>query len=87
MLLIVMFKNNKPWKLTIDPNQTLLNLKKEITSHYELINKEINIKCGTEIYDNTNDSKTLSELNIAKLVQVVKVYDPGFSLHSNIKIY
>ncbi len=77
MLLLITFKGKKIWKLDIDTNRTLLDLKNEIINHYELGNKKINIKNGNDILDETSDSKTLKDLNIVKYVQVVEVYKPG----------
>ena len=77
MLLIISFKGKKIWKLNIDTNRTLLDLKNQIIDHYELGNIKINIKNGNDILDEASDSKTLADLNIAKYVQVIQVYKPG----------
>ena len=77
MLLIISFKGKKIWKLDIDTNRTLLDLKNQIINHYDLGNKKINIKNGNDILDEASDSKTLADLNIVKYVQVIQVYKPG----------
>ena len=77
MLLLISFKGKKIWKLNIDNNRTLLDLKNQIINHYDLGNKKINIKNGNDILDEASDSKTLADLNIVKYVQVIQVYKPG----------
>ena len=77
MMLIIYWKNNKPFKLEISDSKTLLDLKKEIANHFGENFTGFNIMNGNDIIDSSKNSSTLRELGIKRLIRLPKDYNPG----------
>ena len=77
MKLIIIWKNNKPWNLEIDENKTILQLKKEIASHYKEDYTGFNILNGNKLFDSQSDSKTLAQCEIKRYIRLPDNYVPG----------
>ena len=77
MMLIIYWKNNKPFKLEISDSKTLLDLKKEIAKHFGENFTGFNIMNGNDIIDSSKNSSTLSELGIKRLIRLPLDYNPG----------
>lgn len=84
MMLIIYWKNNKPFKLEISDSKTLLDLKKEIANHFNENYTGFNIMNGNDIIDSSKNSCTLRELGIKKLIRLPLDYNPGNNTFFNI---
>ena len=73
MMLIIYWKNNKPFKLEISDSKTLLDLKQEIAKHFGENFTGFNVLNGSELID----SSTLRELGIKRLIRLPLDYNPG----------
>lgn len=79
MKIIVVWKCQKPWKLKIDENITILDLKKLIAEHYNLKFNTFNILNENKIIGSQSDSKTIIEYGIKKMIRLTDNYEPGIS--------
>lgn len=79
MSLIIAWKNNPPWRLEIDPNKTILDLKKKISEHYNGTNIGFCFSSGNKIIDNSNNSKSLTQCHIDRIIRLPDDYDPKVS--------
>ena len=77
MMLIIYWKNNRPFKLEISDSKTLLDLKQEIARHFGENFTEFNVMNGNDIIDSSKNSSTLRELNIKRLIRLPLDYNPG----------
>jgi hypothetical protein len=77
MMLIIYWKNNKPFKLEISDSKTLLDLKQEIAKHYGENFTGFNVLNGSELIDSSKNSSTLRELGIKRLIRLPLDYNPG----------
>ena len=77
MMLIIYWKNNKPFKLEISDSKTLLDLKQEIAKHFGENFTGFNIMNGNDIIDSSKNSSTLRELGIKRLIRLPLDYNPG----------
>ena len=77
MMLIIYWKNNRPFKLEISEYKTLLDLKKEIAEHFGENYTGFNIMNGNDIINSSKNSCTLKELCIKKLIRLPLDYNPG----------
>ena len=77
MLLNVLFKNNPPLKINVDPNITVLELKKKIADCFHITDTGFHFYYGNEIIDNSKNNMTLKELNIRSIIRLPVYYNPG----------
>ena len=77
MILIVYWKNNKPFKLDINGEKTLLDLKKEITKHFNENYTGFNVLNGNDIIDSSKNSHTLNSLGIKRLIRLTGIIIRG----------
>ncbi len=77
MQLIVTQKNEKPFKIEIDPTKTILDLKMLISQHLNIRHTSFNILSKNEIIDETRNSQTIQECKIEKLIRLPLNYNPG----------
>ena len=77
MKLIVIWKGHEPLKINVDGNITLLELKKKIANYYNESYTGFNILNGNKLIDCSEDQKTLTELNIKRLITIPIDYWPG----------
>lgn len=77
MILIVSQKNEKPFKIDIDPTKTILDLKKVIAEHLNLRHTDFNILNKNEIIDETKNSETIQGCKIEKFIRLPLNYNPG----------
>ena len=77
MKLIVAQKNEKPFKIDIDPGKTILDLKKLIAQHLNIRDTDFNILNKNEIIDESKNSQTIQECGIEKLIRLPLNYNPG----------
>lgn len=80
MLLIITWKNSSPWKLEINENKTILDLKKIIAEHYKGTNTGFSILFGNQIIESASDSKTLAQCGIQKMIRLPDNFEPNISL-------
>ena len=71
MKLIIAYKNNKPWSIEVDPQITLLELKRKIAEHCKRANTNFNIINGIEILDSSKNNEKLSSLGLGKIIMCV----------------
>lgn len=79
--LVVVWKNQRPWKMEIDENKTILQLKIEIANHYKEKYIGFNILNGNDIIDKDQESKTIKDCGIKRLIRLPDNYEPGFSFN------
>lgn len=77
MKLIVSQKNEKPFKIDIDPGKTILDLKKLIAQHLNIRDTDFNILNKNEIIDESKNLQTVQECGIEKLIRLPLNYNPG----------
>lgn len=77
MQLLIVWRNKQPFKINIDPDKTILELKKAIASHFNQTYVGFNILNGIDIIDKSNDNSSLSSCGIKRLVRLPDNYDPG----------
>ena len=77
MIIIVCWKNGKAFKIDIDKNKTILELKKEISKNLNHSQTEFNILNGNEIIDNKRNSETIESCKIGRLIRLPINYNPG----------
>lgn len=79
MNLTVVYKNGA-FKITISKSKTLLDLKKEIANHFggNTSYTGFNVLTNNKIiHTNDDNSKTLEELGIARMIRLPNNYIPG----------
>lgn len=79
MFIIVCWKNEKPFKINIDPKKQIKELKKVISQHFnpDSAHTNFNILNKNEIIDNSKDNETIESCNIGRLIRLPINYSPG----------
>lgn len=77
MIIIICWKNSKPFKITIDPKMQIKDLKKEIAKHFDSQITDFNILNKNEIIDSSKDNETIESCNIGRLIRLPVNYNPG----------
>ena len=77
--LYITWKNNKPFKLVIDDQKTILDLKKMIASHHNETYTGFNIINGIEEIGNDKNSCTIATCNLNRVVRCTDDYNPGYT--------
>lgn len=77
MKLIIVCKNRNPFHLEIDGNKTILDLKKQIASHYNETYIGFNVLNGNDLIDASKNGKTINDLGIKRVVRLPDNYEPG----------
>ena len=74
---VITWKNNKPFKLQIDDQKTILDLKKLIAAHHNQTYTGFNIINGiVEIKSDKNNS-TIASCGLNRIVRCTDDYNPG----------
>lgn len=79
----IVWKNNKPFKVTIDNTKTILDLKKEIAKHYGETYTGFNIMNGVKTIDSSSDNCTIQSCGLNRVVRCMDNYNPGMALNIN----
>lgn len=77
MLIIVSQKNERPFKIDIDPSKTILDLKKLIAEHLNIRHTDFNILNNNDIIDESKNSETIEKCKIQRLIRLPLNYNPG----------
>lgn len=78
MIIIVCWKNGKPFKINIDEKKnTILDLKKKIAEHYNWESTNFNILNKNDIIDDTKNYETIISCNLGRLIRLPTNYNPG----------
>ena len=74
--LIITWKNNKPFKLEIDDQKTILDLKKLIAAHVNQTYTGFKIINGCDIIGNDKNNSTIASCGINRIVRCADDYNP-----------
>ena len=74
---VIVKKNNKPFKLEIDDQKTILDLKKLIAAHYNETYTGFDIQNGFEIIGNDKNNSTIASCGLNRIVRCPIDYNPG----------
>lgn len=77
VMLLICWRNNKPFKLEIDGQKTILDLKKQIASHYNETYTGFNVINGTDIIDSSKNNCSISSCGLNRVVRLPDNYNPG----------
>lgn len=84
MKLIIVWKNQKPFQIEIDPSKTILELKKKIAEHYTETYTGFNILNGTDLIGSDKENSSISSCGIARVIRLPDDYNPGLKQKLNI---
>lgn len=77
MELIIVWRNKKPFKINIDSNKSIADLKNAIASHFDSTYTGFNILNGIDVIDKDKDNSSISSCNLKRVVRLPDNYDPG----------
>ena len=77
--LFICWKNNKPFKLEIDDQKTILDLKKMIAAHHKETYTGFNIMNGIEEIGNDKNSWSIATCKLNRVVRCADDYNPGYT--------
>lgn len=77
MLLVVVWKNTKPFKIDIDDSKTILELKTQIAKHFNGTDTGFNIINGIDIIDSSQNNKSISACRLKRMIRLPDNYKPG----------
>ena len=78
--IIVYIKNNRPFKIEIDPNKSILELKKIIASRFNSTYTGFNLFNGINIIDNSKNNCSIEECGLLRLI---RIFDDSFFHYFN----
>ena len=78
MIIVVIWKDTKTFKINIDPKKKVIELKEEIARHFGAKPNDFNILNGTEIIDNSRNFETIESCNIKRIIRLPPNYNPGY---------
>lgn len=78
-ILFIAWKNNKPFRLEIDDQKTILDLKKMIAAHHKETYTGFNIINGIEEIGNDKNSCSIATCKLHRLVRCADDYNPGYT--------
>ena len=76
--LFVTWKNNKPFKLEIDDQKTILDLKKMIAAHHKETYTGFNIINGINEIGNDKNGCSIASCRLNRVVRCTDDYNPGY---------
>ena len=74
---MICWRNNKPFKLEIDGQKTILDLKKQIACHFNETYTGFNVINGTDIIDSSKNNCSISYCGLNRVVRLPDNYNPG----------
>ena len=77
--LFICWKNTNPFKLEIDDQKTILDLKKMIAAHHKETYTGFNIMNGIEEIGNDKNSWSIATCKLNRVVRCADDYNPGYT--------